>query len=59
MFLRFYFEREKVCEWEEEAEGERESQAESTLSAEPNARLDPKTLRSLPEQKSRIGSLTD
>ena len=37
--------------------GERESQAGSTLSTEPDARLDPLTLGSWPEPKSRVKTL--
>ena len=45
----------------ERAQGqrERESQAGFTLSAEPDAGLDPTTLRSRPELKSRVGYSTD
>ena len=43
-----------------EREGERESQAGSMLSAvEPYAGLDPMTVRSQPEPKSRAGCLTN
>lgn len=42
-----------------EGEGERESQADFMPSAEPNMRLDPTTLRSWPEPKSRVGCLTE
>ena len=42
-----------------EGERERESQADSLLSLEPQAGLDPRTLRSRPEPKSRVGYLTD
>ena len=41
------------------AEGEGESQADSTLSREPDAGLDPTTLRSRSELKSRVRGLTD
>ena len=34
-------------------------QAHSALSMEPKAGLDPMTLRSLPEPKSRVGDLTN
>lgn len=40
-------------------EEEGECQADPTLSAEPDVRLDPVTLRSRPEPKSRAGLLTD
>jgi len=45
--------RERLHEWWEGAEGEEdgESQAGSALSAEPEAGLDPRTLRSSPEPK--------
>ena len=43
---------------EREWAGDRESQADSTLSTEPNVRLDPKTLRSGLELKPRLGCLT-
>ena len=42
-----------------EGEGERESQADSPLSMELKSGLDPKTLRSGPELKSRVRHLTD
>ena len=41
------------------AGGEREFQADSELSVEPDAGLDLMTLRLGPEQKSRVGHLTD
>ena len=44
---------------EGQRERERESPASSTLSAEPNAGLDPRTLRPRPELKSRVGRLTN
>ena len=40
-------------------ERKRESQAGSMLSTDPGTRLDPMTLGSLPEPKSRIGHSTD
>ena len=50
----------KVGEEKREAGGEREwmneSQAGSTLSTEPDTELDPTTLGSWPEPKSRVGS---
>ena len=42
-----------------EGEGEREFQTGSMFSTEPDMGLDLKTLRSLPEPKSRVGCLTD
>jgi len=42
-----------------EGEREGESQADSTLNAEPAGGLDLKTLRSWPEPKPRVISLTD
>ena len=39
--------------------GKRESQADFLLSVEPDMGLDPKTMRSRPEPKSRDGHLTD
>ena len=58
-FLKIYlFERE--CEWREgQRERETESQADSLLSTEPATGLDPTTLRSWPEPKSRVSHLTD
>ena len=54
IFLKFfiYCERKRDCVCER-AEGE--GQADSVLNLEPNAGLDPKTLRSWPQQKSRVG----
>ena len=42
-----------------EAEAEGEGEADSPLSREPNAGLDPRTLRSWPEPKSRVGQLQE
>ena len=44
---------------ERERERERESYAGSTLSMEPDAGLDPMTLGSWPELKSRVGHSND
>ena len=52
-------EREHMCVRWGGGEGERESQADSTLSTEPDAGLDPRTLRSRPELKARARRLTD
>ena len=41
-----------------EGEGEREPQADSPLSTEPNLELNPRTLKSWPEPKSRVRCLT-
>ena len=47
LFFKIYlFERERVHMRGGEGEGQRESQADSPSSAEPNAWLDPRTLRS-------------
>jgi len=43
---------------EGQRERERESQADSALSTEPDAGLDPTTLRSFPERKPRVGGIT-
>ena len=40
-------------------ERERESEADSVLSSEPNAGLDPTTMRPLPELKPRVRCLAD
>ena len=42
-----------------EGEEERDSEADSVLSVEPNEGLDPTTMRSCPEPKSRVRHLTD
>ena len=42
----FILERERQYEWEGQRERERESQADSGLSVEPDAGLDPTTLKS-------------
>ena len=52
-------------EWAQVREGRRERERETipsrlpAVSAQPNAGLDPTTLRSWPEQKSRVGCLTN
>lgn len=56
--LFIYLERNLARE-REEGQRERESQTESLLSTEPDSRLHLMTLRSCPEQKSRVGLLTD
>ena len=43
---------------EQEREREREPQADSPLSEEPDAGLNPRTLRSPPKPKSRVGYST-
>jgi len=55
-FLRFIFlfEREREYKHEGQKEREKESQADSTLIAEHDVGLDPKTLRSPPEWKTRV-----
>ena len=61
MFI-IYFERERMhlSGVGSEGEGERESQAGSTLQAQsPLWCSIPKTMRSSPEPKSRVGCLTD
>ena len=52
-------ERERECMSGEQGKGKRESQAGSMLSAEPNLGLNPTTLGSLLEPKSRIEHSTD
>jgi len=53
LLLRFYlFEREHGGR-----EEQRERERESMLTLEPDARLNPTTLRSQPEQKQRVGCL--
>ena len=58
-FLKIYFRASTWVGWGVGAEGEREFQAGSTSNAEPDARLDPRTLRSWPEPKSIVGHLTN
>ena len=61
IFIYYYFKRfiylgeSRVRGWG----GRRESQSASLLSMEPNAGLDPATLRSWPKPKSRLGRSTD
>ena len=60
-FKRFYLrESESVCKWKEgQRERETESQADSVLSLEPSVGLNPRSLRSRPELKSKVGHLTE
>ena len=52
-------ERERVHMSWGEGQGQRESQAGYMLSVEPDLGLDPTTLGSWPELKSRVGHSTD
>ena len=60
-FPKDIFVLERVSEHEGEGQRKREkkSPADSTLSEEPNMGLDCTILKSQPEQKSRVGCLTD
>ena len=46
-------------EWEGQEEREKEPEADSTLTMEPNTGLDLMTLKSWPELKPRVRSLTN
>jgi len=57
--LKFEREREKDWEWGRGRGRRKESQADPTWNAEPDAGLDPMTLRSQRQGKPRVGCLTD
>ena len=62
LWLHYLFLKDFICEWERVHIGggaEGKGQANSALSTEPNVGFDLLTLRSWPEQKSRVRCSTD